>query len=138
MRADNSHHVVASARRRAEATQRRAAAALRRIDAAGTPVSFEAVAREAGVSRSWLYSQPGIRNEIERLRDRQQPNRRQVPDRQRASDASLLSRLQVATERIRHLENDNKRLRLALAEALGEQRAASSSRLRSVTSSAGG
>ncbi|RSM67930.1 transposase [Actinoplanes sp. ATCC 53533] len=137
MRADNSHHVIASARRRAEATHRRAAAALRRIDTARTPVSFEAVAREAGVSRSWLYSQPDIRSEIERLRGRQQPNRRQVPDRQRASDASLLNRLQAATERIRHLENDNRRLRLALAEALGEQRAGSSGRLRPVTRSLG-
>ncbi|MGB8256867.1 MAG: hypothetical protein WCE71_16105, partial [Pseudonocardiaceae bacterium] len=47
-----------------------------------------------------------------------------VPDRQRASDASLRQRLEVATTRIRHLEVDNKRLRDALAEALGEQRAA--------------
>ena len=49
-----------------------------------------------------------------------------VPDRQRASDASLLRRVQVATQRIRELETDNKRLRDALAEALGERRVARS------------
>ena len=124
MRADNSHHIVDAARRRAQATRRRAVAALRRMDNAGTPITFDAVAREAGVSRSWLYNQPDLRAEIERLRDRPRPAAgRLVPDRQRASDASLLRRVEVATQRIRELETDNTQLRRALAEALGERRA---------------
>ena len=123
MRADNSQHVIAAARRRSEATKRRAVAALRRIDNAGTPITFDVIAQEAKVSRSWLYSQPDLRAEIERLRGRQRPTARPVPDRQRATDASLHQRLQIATERIRQLETDNQRLRRALAEALGERRA---------------
>jgi hypothetical protein len=47
MRADNSHHIVAAARRRAIATRRRATTALRRMDNAGLPISFDALAREA-------------------------------------------------------------------------------------------
>jgi hypothetical protein len=125
MRVDNSRHVIAAARRRSEGTRRRAVTALRHLDNTGTPVTFDAVAKQARVSRSWLYNQPDLRAEIERLRQRQQPVRqRLVPDRQRASEASLCQRLEVATTRIRHLEVDNKRLRDALAEALGEQRAA--------------
>lgn len=126
MQADNSHHLIAAARRRSVATQRRAVAAVRRLDTAGTTITFDAVAREAGVSRSWLYNQPDLRAEIERLRQRQGPTapRRLVPDRQRASDTSLLARLDLATERIRRLEADNQQLRRALAEALGERRAA--------------
>ena len=58
MRADNSGHVIDAARRRSQATQQRAVAALRRMDNAGIAVSFESVAKEAGVSRSWLYTQP--------------------------------------------------------------------------------
>ncbi|WP_433207073.1 DUF6262 family protein [Nocardia sp. CA-107356] len=98
MRADNSHHIIAAARRRTTATRRRAAAALRRMDNAGQSISFDALAREAKVSRSWLYSQPDLRAEIERLRDRRNPASpdRQVPDRQHASDASLRQRLKVA------------------------------------------
>ena len=46
------------------------------------------------------------------------------PERQRASDASLLQRLHAATERIHRLEHDNQQLRDALARALGERRAA--------------
>lgn len=123
MRADNSHHLLAAAQRRSQATHRRAAAALRRMDNAGVAVTFDAVAREAGVSRSWLYDQPDLRAEVQRLRDRQRPaSGRVVPDRQRGTDASLLRRLELAAQRIRQLEEDNKRLRRALAEALGERR----------------
>ncbi|MEU4580460.1 DUF6262 family protein [Nonomuraea sp. NPDC023979] len=125
MRADNTHHVVAAARRRAEQTRQRAIAALRRMDAAGQHVTFEAVARQAKVSRSWLYTQEDLRAEIERLRRRHPAaSSPPPPERQRASDPSLLRRLEVATAHIRRLEADNKQLRDALARALGERRAA--------------
>lgn len=126
MRADNSRHVIAAAHRRAAATRKRAVSALRRMDKAGLSITFDAVAREAEVSRSWLYNQPDLRAEVERLRARRSPSPpgRPVPDRQRASDASLLRRLESATERIRQLEADNQQLREALALALGERRAA--------------
>jgi Family of unknown function (DUF6262) len=127
MRADNSHHIVTAARRRATATRRRAIAAIRRMDNAGQPISFDAVAREGQISRSWLYNQPDLRAEIERLRARRDPGPtgHRLPDRQRASDASQRRRLEVATERNRQLEAENRHLREALAVALGEQRAAS-------------
>jgi hypothetical protein len=126
MPADNSHLIVAAARRRATATRRRAVAALRRMDATGTAITFETVAREARVSRSWLYNQPDLRAEIERLRARHRaiPAARPVPDRQRASEASLLRRLEAAAERNQQLESQNRELREALALALGEQRTA--------------
>lgn len=127
MRADNSHHIITAARRRAAATRRRAIAAIRRMDNAGRPISFDAVAREGQISRSWLYNQPDLRAEIERLRARRdpQPTEHRLPDRQRASDASQRRRLEVATERNRQLEAENRHLREALAVALGEQRATS-------------
>lgn len=126
MRADNSQHVVAAARHRAERTRQQAVAALRRMDATGSPITFDTVAREAGVSRSWLYAQQDLRAEIERLRGRHQPQPSAAapPQRQRASDTSLLRRLEAATDRIRRLERDNAQLRDALAHALGEHRAA--------------
>jgi hypothetical protein len=126
MRADNSRHVVAAARRRAEQTREHAIAALRRMDATGQRISFDAVAREAGVSRSWLYSQDHLRAEIERLRQRHPAalSAPVPPQRQRASDSSLLRRLEAATVRARRLEADNQQLRDALARALGERRAA--------------
>jgi len=125
MRADNTHHVVAAARRRAEQTRERAVSALRRLDATGARVTIDAVSREAGVSRSWLYAQPDLRTEIDRLHQRHPttPTAAVPPQRQRASDPSLLRRLEAATARIRQLEADNRQLRDALARALGERRA---------------
>lgn len=123
MRADNSRHLLTSARHRSEDARRRTTAALRRIDGTGGPVSFDTVARQAGVSRSWLYTQPAIRAEIERLRQRRSPAAtRPVPERQRISDASLRSRLAEANARVRELQAENQRLRTALAEALGSNR----------------
>ncbi len=126
MRADNSHHLIAAARERAEQTQTRALRALRRLDNAGAAITFEAIAREAGVSRSWLYGQADLRAEIQALRTRTRPASPTpaTPQRQAASDASLLRRLEAATARLRQLEEDNQQLREALAEALGAARTA--------------
>jgi hypothetical protein len=126
MRADNSAHLLTSARQRHELTRAKTIRALRELDTAGTPVTFESVARIAEVSRSWLYTQPDIRAEIERLRslDRR-PLPPTAPARQRGSNASLTRRLEIALTRNRELTTDNKRLRRQLAHALGQLRAAS-------------
>ena len=126
MRADNSRHLIAAAQDRAEQTRSRALRALRRLDQTDTAITFEAVAREAGVSRSWLYGQVDLRDHIQALRARHQPTppTPRPPQRQAASETSLLRRLHAATERMRELEADNHQLRAALAEALGATRAA--------------
>lgn len=123
MRADNTGPLISTARRRRELTRAKAIQALRELDHAGTPVTFETVARAGGVSRSWLYSQRDIRIEIERLRDatRRAPSP-PIPTSQRASDDSLRHRLQEANQRNRRLAEENTRLRRQLAHALGDQR----------------
>lgn len=123
MPADNSRHLIAAARRRSQATHRRAVAALRRMDNQGLPITYQALAQQADVSRSWLYSQPALRTEIDRLRHRQRPaEARPVPDRQRPTDNSLRTRLDLAAHRISNLESENQKLRLALAQALADRR----------------
>jgi small-conductance mechanosensitive channel len=126
VRADNSDHIITAARRRSDNARRRAVTALRSLDTDGQPVTFSTVAAAAGVSRSWLYAQDDLREQVERLRGRQQqtPASPPVPDRQRATPASLLHRLEAATSRIRVLESENRQLRDALERALGGQRAA--------------
>jgi hypothetical protein len=123
MRPDNTQHLVTAAKRRHELARAKAIRALRELDRASTAVTFETVARTAGVSRSWLYTQPDIRTEIRRLRDATRPvPSPPVPTGQRASDASLLRRLQTANERNRTLAEENRRLRRQLAQALGQRR----------------
>ena len=136
MRADNSQHIVDAARRRSEYTRAKAVQALRSLDAAGEPVTFETVARQAGVSRSWLYAQPDLRAEIERLRaaHRRDPVS-PIPARQRSSDASLRRRLEASNARIRRLTEENQQLREQLARALGEQRTANKNSSRDLRTS---
>lgn len=124
MRADNTAHLITAAQRRHELTRAKAIRALRELDQTGGPITFETVARQARVSRSWLYTQTDIKDQIQRLRElgNSMPTTR-VPSRQRSTDASLLSRLAVANERIQNLTEENRRLRRQLEQALGQLRA---------------
>lgn len=125
MPADNSAHLTVAAQRRHELTRSKAIQALRELARAGTSVTFEAVAVAAGVSRSWLYTQPDIKTEIQGLREAtHHAPTSTVPVSQKASDTSLLRRLEAATQRNRELAAANQQLRRQLARALGDQRAA--------------
>jgi len=121
---DTPAQLAAAAARRHELTRARAIQALRELDRTGTPVTFTAIATAAGISRSWLYTQPDIRGQIEQLRQatQNQPGPA-IPAAQRATDASLRARLTTALERNRALADENARLRRQLAHALGGQRA---------------
>jgi hypothetical protein len=130
MRPDNAAPIVAAARHRHELTRARAVQALRELDRTGAPVTFAAVAAKAGVSRSWLYAQPDIRDQIVRLREATSRSpAAPVPAAQRTTDASLLRRLEAAHAERRRLQEENTRLRQEIARAgrrvaraLGEQR----------------
>ena len=123
MHSDNSIHLRTAARRRHEHTRAKALAALHELDRAGAPITFESVADAAGVSRSWLYGQTDLNDEIRRLRARNQPKHATTtPARQRASDDSIRQRLDIALRRNRELADQNQQLRRQLAHALGQRR----------------
>jgi hypothetical protein len=123
MRANNSIHLVIAARQRHEHARAKAIAAMHELDRAGATLTFEAIARHAGVSRSWIYTQTDLKDEVRRLRDqrRTQPST-PTPTRQRASDDSLRMRLEISNRRNRELAEENQRLRRQLACALGQRR----------------
>ncbi|WP_282100971.1 DUF6262 family protein [Mycobacterium sp. SM1] len=123
MRADNSIHLITAAKQRHEYTRAKALAAMHELDRAGAVLTFEAVARHVGVSRSWIYTQTDIKDEIRRLRAQHRPEpSTPLPARQRASDDSLRQRLELANRRNRELADENQRLRRQLAHALGQLR----------------
>jgi negative regulator of sigma E activity len=113
-----------AAARRHELTRAKAVQALRELDRAGTPVTFAGVAQAAGISRSWLYTQPDISDQIRRLRKTTDGSAGAIPAGQRATDASLRARLTAAVDRNKQLADENARLRRQLARALGDQRSA--------------
>ena len=79
-----------AAARRHELTRSRAVQALRELDRGGTPVTFAGVAHAAGVSRSWLYTQPDISGQIRRLRQKTNGagSAGAIPVGQRSTDAT--------------------------------------------------
>ena len=130
MRADPAAPLAQAAARRHELTRSKAIQALRELDHSGHPVTFASVAAAAGISRSWLYTQPDISDQVRKLRNgaRSRDPATAIPAGQRATEESLRARLTTALQRNQQLADDNARLRRQLARALGDQR---SSRTRS-------
>src|SRR5699024_7504140 len=120
MHAENSHDLIAAAQRRHEETRSKAIQALRDLHRDSGPGTCPFGARKAEVSRSWLYTQSDICDEIHRLRNlRGNAASTPLSISQRSTDASLRGRLEVANQRVRDLTAENQRLRDQLAYALG-------------------
>lgn len=124
MRADNSHHLARAAAARHDLAVARVHDVLRELDGSGQAVTVSGVARAAVVSRSWLYSQPELREAITRLRTKADGmHRSALPATQRATSASLQRRLDSTRDEIEHLRAENAALRQRVARSLGEARA---------------
>lgn len=122
MRPDNSRYLVQSARDRSDAAFTRARDALRDLDRSGQPVTFRGLAAAAGVSRAWLYRQPGIRAEVEQLRAAAPAAARPLPAAQRGTDHSRQQRIEALLADNARLRAENTRLREHVAALLGERR----------------
>jgi Family of unknown function (DUF6262) len=107
---------------RSLAAERRARQALAELDRRGVPISFQAVATGAGVSRAFLYAHPQLRATIEQLRGQHQHTPSRLPAHERASGESLRARLRGTLEENQRLRAENAQLRDELALAHGEVR----------------
>jgi hypothetical protein len=124
MRSDNSHHLIHAARRRRTDTLERARRTLHELGETGQRHTVTQIAAHAGVSRSWLYTQPELRDQLRRLTTLPDTGRPATQPTERASDASLRQRLALAHERIRELDDENRQLRNQIAHLHGQLRAA--------------
>ena len=113
-----------AAQARHEATLRRAKNALASMARRGESVTFRRVAETAGVSRSWLYRQQELREEINRLRHASQGRPGVLPSAERATADSLRQQVRTYRDEITRLRIENQELREQLARRLGADRAA--------------
>ena len=107
---------------RSLAAEERVRGALADLDRRGLPISFQAVATHAGVSRAFLYAHPQLRAAIEQLRGQHQHPPARLPAHQRASDDSIRARLRGMLEENKRLRAENAQLRDELALAHGQIR----------------
>jgi hypothetical protein len=117
---DNTAALAQATRRRAAHARARAERALATAGRTGHPTTVAGLAKTAGVSRSWLYTQPDLIAAIRRLQQRQPSPDRNGP--QPASVTSLRQRLDTALARIKQLRADNADLTRQLEIAHGEIR----------------
>lgn len=120
--ADNTIHLLRAAAARHHNAVVNAVAALRELDRAGQPITFQAVAEAAGVSRSWLYRDAEMRAQIEHLRAASTGTTARIPARERTSRESLREQLEALRLELAELRRDNKLLGDQLARRLGEDR----------------
>jgi predicted nuclease with TOPRIM domain len=121
-RTDNTRYLTRAAAGRHQATLTKASHAIEHLDRSGQPVTFSAVAAAAGVSRTWLYRNPSIRDLITRLRGKPSQTA-STPAARRSTAESLRARLDAARQEITRLRAENATLREQAARHLGQQRA---------------
>ena len=119
-RADNTIHLLRAAADKRDAATRRTVGVIEEFARTGAHISVAVVAHTAGVSRGWIYEQPDLLAEINRLREHTSDV--PIPAAQRATDESARQRLATAHDEIERLRAENTMLRAQVARTLGEHR----------------
>jgi hypothetical protein len=115
MPADHTHHLAEHARQRHDQTLQRAQQTLTELADTGEQVTVALLANRAGVSRSWIYTQPALLGRIRQLQQHRASAGFVRDTITRATDDSLRQRLALAHERITQLRTENQQLRDAFA-----------------------
>lgn len=122
MSAQRSRALHSAAAARSVAAEQRARHAIAELDRHGQPITFLAVASEAGVSARYLYAHPQLRATIEQLREERHGTPSRTRRQPRANDESIRARLRGTLEENKQLRAENAQLRDELALAHGEIR----------------
>ena len=122
MSVDQIERLTANARRRSEQTLQRAQDTLTAMVARGDTITVASLAKNADVSRSWIYTQPELQDRIEQLRQTTPARPSRSFAASRASLDSLKRRLELAHQRIAQLREENGQLRHAVEQLHGRLR----------------
>ena len=118
----NTAGLVAHAHQRKEEKHKRVEGAITRLLRDHQVVNFNSVAKAAGVSKTYLYTQPLFRDRIEALRqqEREQTVRERVTPPRGKTDAAKDLVILAKERRIKELEEENRKLKQQLKTALGK------------------
>jgi len=118
----NTAGLVAHAQLRKEEKCKRVEGAITRLLRDHQTVNFNTVAKAAGVSKTYLYGQPQLRDRIEALRqqEREQTIREWVARPTGKTDAAKDLVILAKERRMKELEEENRKLKQQLKAALGK------------------
>ena len=122
MPADQVERLTANARRRSEQTMHKAQDALAAMAARGGAITVAGLAKNAEISRSWIYTQPELLDRIEQLNQAAEPRPPRSAAASRATLDSLKRRLDLAHQRITELRHENGELRRVVERLHGQLR----------------
>jgi hypothetical protein len=112
-RTKRTQTLTAAAKAKSQAKTKATEQALRTLIKRGEPITFQAVARQAGVSHAFLYNHPNLRGRIESLRTQARPI--PTPPTPAETDNTLLLAL---TNQITRLKKQHRQETQALRDAL--------------------
>jgi len=117
----NTTGLVVHAHQRKEEKRKRVDEAITYLLREQKAVNFNTVAKAAGVSKTYLYSQPQFRDRIEALRqqEREQMVRERVAHPTGKTDAGKDIVILAKERRIKELQEENRKLKQQLKAALG-------------------
>lgn len=107
----NTDAMIALARQKREETVKKVEQAIKRLIKQNERINFNIVAATAGVSKSYLYNHPDLRERIETLRKQQMQVKSPKAAKRNMTDESKDALMEVLRERIKELDNENKRLK---------------------------
>ncbi|MFD6107647.1 DUF6262 family protein [Nocardia salmonicida] len=119
--ADNTRFLLEATRQRSTEARKRAEAAITTATCGTGRITVAGIAKTAGVSRSWIYTQPDLVDAISALQQQNPSADRTAPT--AATVESLQTRLEAANERSKQLRTQVTQLTAQLETAYGEIRA---------------
>ena len=117
----NTSGLEAHAQQKRESARKRTEDAIARLRSENRPVNFKTVSEESGVSRTWLYKEPEIKDKINQIKNQQTNKSRS----QRNFDNQLNNQLRDTSQidelktKIKKLETENYALRNHLEVVYG-------------------
>ena len=114
----NTTEIVRLAKQKSQKTSEKVDKAISKFSIEGKAINFNSIAKEANVSKSWLYKEHDIRQRIESLRERQiTSNVVSKPKKSSRSEEILIKTLK---RRVMELEKENKKLQNQIQKLYGD------------------
>ncbi|EHT91027.1 transposon-encoded adenyltransferase AAD [Staphylococcus aureus subsp. aureus CIGC348] len=115
----NTTEIVRLAKQKSKKTREKVDKAISKFSIEGKVINFNSIAKEANVSKSWLYKEHDIRQRIESLRERQNNSKCSLknPRKVLVRRKSLIKTLK---RRVMELEKENKKLQNQIQKLYGD------------------